>query len=193
MFYTWLLALGMWYSAQAAGADLTSLVDTRQGTDSDFGLSRGNTFPATGMPFGMHLWSPQTGANGDGWKYQWGAQKLRGICQSHQCSPWVGDYAVYSLMPVTGTLCTDGDERAAYFSHDDETALPHYYRVRLSNGTIAEVAPTTRGAHFRFSYPRGQHAWLVLDGYNGKWEMKVDSLRRQIVGWVNNHRFCQPP
>ena len=193
MFYTWLLALGLWYSAQAAVADLTSLVDTRQGTDSDFALSRGNTFPATGMPFGMHLWSPQTGPNGDGWKYQWSAQKLRGISQSHQCSPWVGDYAVYSLMPVTGALRTDGDERATAFSHNDETALPHYYRVRLNDGTTAEVAPTTRGAHFRFSYPRGKQAWLVLDGYNGKWEMEADATRRQIVGWVNNHRFVNHP
>lgn len=171
------------------GADLTGLVDTRQGTDSHFGLSRGNTFPATGMPFGMHLWSPQTGKNGDGWKYQWQATLLRGLCQSHQCSPWVGDYAVYSLMPVTGQLRTAEDERATAYSHDDEVARPHYYRVRLSDGTVAEVAPTTRGAHLRFSYPRRQPAWLVIDGYVGQWDMHIDVEKRQITGWVNNQRF----
>lgn len=32
-------------------SDLTQFVDTRQGTDSDFGLSYGNTYPATGMPY----------------------------------------------------------------------------------------------------------------------------------------------
>ena len=171
------------------GVDLTRLVDTRQGTDSHFGLSRGNTFPATGMPFGMHLWSPQTGKNGDGWKYQWQATSLRGLCQSHQCSPWVGDYAVYSLMPVTGQLRTAEDERATAYSHDDEVARPHYYRVRLSDGTVAEVAPTTRGAHLRFSYPRRQPAWLVIDGYVGQWDMHIDVEKRQITGWVNNQRF----
>ena len=173
----------------AEGDDLTELVDTRQGTDSHFGLSHGNTYPATGMPFGMHLWSPQTGKNGDGWKYQWQATTLRGLCQSHQCSPWVGDYAVYALMPVTGQLRTDGDERATAFSHDDEVAQPHYYRVRLSDGTSAEVAPTTRGAHLRFSYPRRSQAWLVVDGYTAQSDFRVDTEKRQICGWVNNHRF----
>ncbi|UKK51051.1 GH92 family glycosyl hydrolase [Prevotella sp. E13-17] len=187
------ILLGMFSIVHASADDLTHFVDTRQGTDSDFGLSRGNTYPATGMPFGMHLWSPQTGLNGDGWKYQWKADSLRGLSQSHQCSPWVGDYAVYSLMPVTGRLRTDERARAAAFTHDNETALPHYYRVRLNDGTIAEVAPTTRGAHFRFSYPRGQQAWLVLDGYHGQFDMKVDAARRQIVGWVNNHRFVNHP
>lgn len=169
--------------------DLTELVDTRQGTDSHFGFSNGNTFPATGMPFGMHLWSPQTGRNGDGWKYQWAAETMRGLCQSHQCSPWVGDYAVYALMPVSGTLRTDGDERAVAFSHNDEVARPHYYSVKLENGTKAEVAPTTRGAHFRFSYPKGKASWLVIDGYTGEKSFKVDAEKKQITGWVNNQRF----
>lgn len=184
-----LFVMVLFSGMHARMVDLTRFVDTRQGTASDFELSHGNTFPATGMPFGMHLWSPQTGANGDGWKYQWQAKTLHGLCQSHQCSPWVGDYAVYSLMPVAGQLRTDGDARATAFSHDDETALPHYYRVRLSDGTTAEVAPTTRGAHFRFSYPKGQQSWLVLDGYTGQFEFKVDAPHRQIVGWVNNQRF----
>lgn len=175
--------------ASAQGNDLTRLVDTRQGTDSHFGFSHGNTFPATGMPFGMHLWSPQTGKNGDGWKYQWQATTLRGLCQSHQCSPWVGDYAVYSLMPVAGPLRTGEEERATAFSHDNETARPHYYNVRLVDGTQAEVAPTTRGAHLRFSYPKSQQAWLVVDGYTAQWDFQVDSAKRVIHGWVNNQRF----
>lgn len=189
---TW-VALGLLLAAQVSAEDFTHLVDTRQGTDSDFALSHGNTYPATGMPFAMHLWSPQTGKNGDGWKYQWKATSLRGLCQSHQCSPWVGDYAVYSLMPVSGELRTNEDERAAPFSHADEVAQPHYYRVKLADGTIAEVAPTTRGAHLRFSYQRGKAAWLVVDGYTGQWDMLIDEKNRQITGWVSNQRFVNRP
>ncbi len=80
--------------------DLVQYVNTLQGTDSHFGLSYGNTYPTTGMPYAMHTWSAQTGKNGEGWKYQYAVDNIRGFCQSHQCSPWMSDYAVYSFMPV---------------------------------------------------------------------------------------------
>jgi len=48
--------------------DLADYVNTLQGTNSRFELTRGNTYPTTALPFGMHTWTPQTGANGDGWK-----------------------------------------------------------------------------------------------------------------------------
>ena len=175
--------------AQPQMKDLVQYVDTRQGTDSHFGLSYGNTYPATGMPYGMHLWSPQTGKNGDGFKYQYASGKIRGFCQSHQCSPWVGDYAVYSLMPVTGELTVEQDSRASAFSHDNEVALPHYYSVSLDNGIRTEMAPTTRGVHFRFSYPDKGDAYLVLDGYTEMSEIRIIPEKRQIIGWVNNQRF----
>lgn len=41
--------------------DLVQYVNTLQGTDSHFGLSYGNTYPTTGMPYAMHTWSAQTG------------------------------------------------------------------------------------------------------------------------------------
>ena len=183
----WALALSM---AQAKnGADLTRFVDTRQGTQSEYALSHGNTFPATGMPFGMHLWSAQTGVNGDGWKYTYQEDSIRGFCQSHQCSPWVGDYAVYSFMPVTGPLRTDQYGRAARYSHANEQASPHLYSVRLDNGINVQMAPTTRGVHMRFSYPKGKEAWLVLDGYVKGMHFEVDEQKGLVTGWVDNQRF----
>ena len=111
--------------AAAAGKDYTRYIDTRIGTDSDFGLSHGNTYPATGMPFAQHLWTPQTGERYDGWKYSWPHTEIRGFEQSHQCSPWMQDYAVFILMPETGKLVTGLKERGAKFSHDKETARPN--------------------------------------------------------------------
>ena len=84
----------MTIGVQAQKDDLTHYVNTLQGTNSHFGLSHGNTFPATAMPFGVHMWTPQTGRNGDGFKYLYTADKIRGFGQAHQCSPWTGDYAV---------------------------------------------------------------------------------------------------
>ena len=55
----------------AAPPDLVQYVNTLQGTNSTFELTRGNTYPTTALPFAMHTWTPQTGRNGDGWKYQY--------------------------------------------------------------------------------------------------------------------------
>ena len=169
--------------------DLVQYVNTLQGTDSHFGLSYGNTYPTTGMPYAMHTWSAQTGKNGEGWKYQYAVDAIRGFCQSHQCSPWMSDYAVYSFMPMVGELVVNQDKRATKFSHDNEIAKPHYYKVTLNNGITTEMAPTTRGVHLRFSYPSTGDAYLVIDGYTDMSEIKIDPAKRQISGWVNNQRF----
>lgn len=65
----------------------------------------------------------------------------------------MSDYAVYSLMPEVGELVVNEDARASKFSHANEIAKPHYYRVTLDNGITTEMAPTTRGVHLRFTYP----------------------------------------
>ena len=46
--------------------DPVDYVNTLQGTNSKHELTRGNTYPTTALPFGMHTWTPQTGKNGDG-------------------------------------------------------------------------------------------------------------------------------
>jgi predicted alpha-1,2-mannosidase len=164
-------------------------VNTLQGTDSHFGLSYGNTYPTVALPFGQHFWSAQTGRNGDGWKYQYAATTIRGFQQVHQCSPWVGDYAVFSLMPVAGDLRVDENARAATFSHANETALPHDYRVKFDNGISVELSPTERAAHFRFTFPKNQAAFIVFDGYTKNSAIAIDPVKRQITGYVDNGNF----
>lgn len=173
----------------AGRKDYVSYVNTLQGTHSNYGLSYGNTYPTTAVPFPVHSWSPQTGKNGDGWKYTYDATTIRGFQQVHQCSPWMGDYAVFSLMPVTGSLEVNEDKRAAAFSHQDEVAKPHLYKVKLGNGTTTEIAPTERGAHMRFSFPKGKDAYLVLDGYTKLSEVTIHPRERKITGWVRNGIF----
>ncbi len=169
--------------------DLVQYVNTLQGTDSNFGLSYGNTYPTTALPFGMHFWSAQTGKNGDGWKYQYSATTIRGFEEVHQCSPWMGDYGVFTLMPVAGKLVVNEHERAAQFSHNNEIAKPHYYKVKFDNGVTTEISPTERAAHFRFSFPKNEDAYVVLDGYTKMSSVKIDPKAKQITGYVNNGNF----
>ncbi|KOH45444.1 GH92 family glycosyl hydrolase [Sunxiuqinia dokdonensis] len=168
--------------------DLVQYVNTLQGTNSHFGLTRGNTYPTTALPFGMHTWTPQTGVNGDGWKYQFFKDSIRGFQQAHQCSSWTNDYCVFSLMPVTGSLALNQIDRAAKFSHDNEVAKPNYYRVKLDNQITTEISPTERGAHLRFSFPEKQKSYVVLDGYTGLSQVKIHPKENRITGYVHNGR-----
>lgn len=171
-----------------AEKDLVQYVNTLQGTNSTYELSWGNTYSTTAVPYPMNSWSPQTGKNGDGWKYQYSATTIRGFQPTHQCSPWVGDYGVFSLMPVS-ELVVDESKRATPFSHDKEIAKPHYYKVTLENGITTEFSPTTRSAHFRFSFPAKGDAFLVLDGYTKTSQVQIDVANHRITGYVHNGAF----
>lgn len=166
--------------------DLVQYVNTLQGTNSKHELTKGNTYPTTALPFGMNTWSPQTGNNGDGWKYQYFKETIRGFQQAHQCSSWSNDYAVFSLMPVTGALELNEDKRASKFSHANEIAKPHYYKVQFENKITTEMSPTERGVHMRFSFPKSQSSFLVLDGYTGMCGVTIDVKNRRITGFVQN-------
>ncbi len=171
----------------------TELVNTLMGTDSTFDLSNGNTYPAVAVPWGMNFWTPMTAKMGDGWAYKYDDNKIRGIKQTHQPSPWLNDYAAFSLMAVTGELRYEENERASWFSHKAEEAKPHYYRVYLAEYDVtAEVSPTERAAHFRFTFPDASSddnlAYIVLDAFDKGSMVRIIPEERKIVGYArNNH------
>jgi predicted alpha-1,2-mannosidase len=175
--------------AQETPAAAVDLVNPLMGTDSSYELSYGNTYPAIAVPFGMNAWTPVTGKMGDGWGYTYGAHKINGIKQTHQPSPWMNDYAAFALLPMTGALKVKEADRASWFSHKAEVSTAYGYKVYLADYDVtAEVAPTTRAAHFRFTFPKSDQAHVLLDGYAGGSMVSVDARRRRITGYVrNNH------
>jgi predicted alpha-1,2-mannosidase len=167
---------------------ITDLVNPLMGTDSNFALSNGNTYPAIARPWGMNFWTPQTGKMGHGWGYMYDDVKIRGIKQTHQPSPWINDYAAFSFMPVTGELKTGEDERASWFSHKAEIAKPHYYSVYLADYDVtAEVTPTERAAIFRFTFPKNENSYLLLDAFKGGSSVKIIPEERKITGYCQNN------
>ena len=128
-------------------------VSTLVGTQSKHSLSTGNTYPAVAMPWGMNFWTPQTGTMGNGWATP--MMPTRFAASSRRTSsPWINDYGQFAIMPVTGKVAFDQDERASWFSHKAETATPYYYKVYLADHDVtAEFAPTERAAAFRFTFP----------------------------------------
>ncbi|WP_435368474.1 GH92 family glycosyl hydrolase [Sphingomonas faeni] len=165
------------------------LVNPLMGTDSDYTLSYGNTYPAVAVPWGMNFWTPVTGKTNSGWGYTYDANKINGIKQTHQPSPWMNDYAAFSLMATTGALKVKEDERASWYSHKAEDSRPYSYKVYLADYDVtAEVAPTNRAAQFRFTFPQSNDAHIILDGYAGGSMVSIDKAKRRITGYVrNNH------
>lgn len=154
--------------------DPVDLVNPLMGTDSKPSLSNGNTYPAIGLPWGMNMWTPQTGKNGDGWQYVYAADKIRGLKQTHQPSPWMNDYGQFSLMPVTGKGVFDQEGRASWFSHKSESAKPYHYSVYLADHNVkAEITPTERAAMFRFTFQPTDSAFVVLDAFDRGSEVQI--------------------
>jgi predicted alpha-1,2-mannosidase len=180
------LSMNLMYAQQP---DLVRYANTLQGTNSKYELSWGNVNPITSLPFAMNAFTAQTNKDGEGFKYQYETHSIRGFEQTHQCSPWVSDYAVFSLMPVTGKLVVNEDVRASSFDHKNETGKPNYYKVKFDNNITTEISPTARGAHFRFTFPKSG-SYIVLDGYTKMSMVKIIPAEHKIIGWVNNVRWA---
>lgn len=173
--------------AQAVKVNVQNAVDFVQplmGSDSDHGLSTGNTYPAIAMPWGMNFWVPQTGKMGDGWQYTYAAKKIRGLKQTHQPSPWINDYGQFSLMTVVGKPVFDEEQRASWFSHKAEKATPYYYSVYLADYDVtAELCPTERAALMAFTFPKTDSAHVVIDAFDKGSYIKILPDQRKVVGF----------
>lgn len=167
---------------------LVEFVNPLVGTDSDFALSNGNSYPAIALPWGMNFWTPQTNKMGNGWAYMYDDQKLRGFKQTHQPSPWINDYAAFSLFPETGKLIVDENKRASWYSHKVEISRPHYYKAYLANyDVITEITPTERAAQFRFTFPESDASHIIIDAFNKGSMVKISPGERKIAGYCRNN------
>ncbi|MCO8271665.1 GH92 family glycosyl hydrolase [Actinoplanes sp. TRM 88003] len=166
------------------GSRLTNFVDTRRGTNSSGGFSRGNNLPITAVPNGFNFLTPVTNAGSDSWEYVYQRDNnpanlplLQGLAISHQPSPWMGDRNRMSVMPVP----SGGTPGPLAFSHDDEIARPDLYSVKLQNGLTAQMSPTDHGGILQFGFP-GRPTGAVAFS-NGNFRFGTDG---SVTGWVDN-------
>ncbi|HAY3506361.1 glycoside hydrolase family 92 protein [Elizabethkingia anophelis] len=172
------------------GQDLKPVdyVNTLMGTQSKHSLSNGNTYPAVGLPWGMNLWTPQTGKMGDGWAYTYDADKIRGFKQTHQPSPWMNDYGAFAIMPGIGKPKFKEDERASWFSHKAEVATPYSYSVYLADADVTtELTPTERAAYFKFDFPKTDSAYVVIDALDKGSYIKILPKEKKIIGYTTRY------
>lgn len=168
-------------------------VNPLMGTDSKPSLSNGNVYPAIALPWGMNFWTPQTGEMGNGWIYTYDADKIRGFKQTHQPSPWVNDYGQFSIMPVTGKLRFSEDDRASWYSHKSEMVSPNYYSVYLADHDVTtEITPTERAACFRFTFPKTDSAYVVIDAFDDGSYVKLIPGENKVIGYTTKNNGGVP-
>jgi predicted alpha-1,2-mannosidase len=184
--------------------DPVEWVNPLMGSDSKVGLSNGNTYPAIALPWGMNTWTPQTGTMGNGWQYTYSADvsprdprsnnyKMRGFKQTHQPSPWMNDYGQFAIMPVTGKMRFKQDDRASWFSHKAEIAKPYYYSVYLADADVTtEITPTERAAQFRFTYPKSDSSFIVIDALDRGSYIRIIPSQRKIIGYTTKNARSNP-
>ncbi|QNK61805.1 glycoside hydrolase family 92 protein [Pedobacter sp. PAMC26386] len=185
-----LISAAMPVLAQQTGklTDPVDWVNPLMGTASKPSLSNGNTYPTIAVPWGMNFWTPQTGKMGDGWAYTYDADKIRGFKQTHQPSPWMNDYGQFSVMPVTGKMKFNQDDRASWFSHKAEIVKPYYYSVYLADADVTtEITPTERAAQFRFTFPKSDSSYVVIDAFDKGSYIKVIPKERKIIGYSTRY------
>ncbi len=176
------------FSYSQKGTEPVDYVNVLTGTLSKYELSTGNTYPVIARPWGMNFWVPQTGDMGDGWTYVYTADKIKGFKQTHQPSPWMNDYGQFSLMPITGKVVFDQQERASWFSHKAEVAKPYYYKVYLADHDVTtEITPTDRAAMFRFTFPEAKDAYVIVDAFDKGSYVKVIPEENKIIGYTTRN------
>ena len=180
-------------SAQEKVSSPVDLINPLMGTQSKPSLSNGNTYPAVALPWGMNFWTPQTGKMGDGWQYTYDADKILGFKQTHQPSPWMNDYGMFSVFPETGKLKLDEKDRASWFSHKAETAKPYYYSVYLADYDVTtEITPTERAASFQFTFPKSDNSHIVIDAFDKGSYVKIMPGEQKIIGYSTKNSGAVP-
>ena len=207
-------AINISYSQNEGKYELIKYVNPLIGTEK-----MGHTYPGATVPFGSVQLSPDTDTlsydvngkyNADVYKYcagyQYTDKTIVGFSHTHFSGTGHSDLGDILVMPTSGELQLNpgtadnpkGGFRSA-FSHNNETAEPNYYKVKLDdNSILAELTTSSRVGMHRYTFPKSDKAHIILDlvsgiyNYDGKnvWtvlRVENDSTItgfRQTSGWA---------
>lgn len=181
-----------------SAGEFTQYVDPFIGTGAiDGGLS-GNNYPGATTPFGMVQLSPDTHQAPDWYNasgYDHNDSHIYGFSHTRLSGTGASDLIDILLMPTTG------DRKESSFSHDEESASPGLYRVKLADEAIdVELTATTHVGLHRYSYPAGGQRNIRIDldhsANKGSWGRRIINAQirqtsptrlegyRVITGWA---------
>lgn len=163
------------YAAEVEESSLIGYVKPMVGT-SGFG----NVYPGAQIPFGGIQMSPDTDSDyydaASGYKYD--HTTLLGFSLTHLSGTGIPDLGDFLFMPGTGNIHftpgTHEDPDCGYrsrYNHEQEWASPNYYAVNLLDyGVKAEMTSGVRSGMFRFTYPKSDSAFILIDLNHTLWQ-----------------------
>jgi len=151
---------------------VSKYVDIRIGTGG-----HGHCYPGATVPYGMVQLSPDTYNKGWDWcsGYNYSDDSIMGFSHTHLSGTGIGDMLDILVMPCTGAVKTESGTREepkrgyrSRFSHTDEHAVPGYYSVLLRDyGIQAELTATARVGFHRYTFPKGDDSYIIVDLAHG--------------------------
>ncbi len=159
---------------------------------------RGQTYPAVGVPHGKTQWSPQTQYSEKKClpPYYFEDTQIQGFRATHWMSgSCTQDYGSVTIMPVTGKVIVNPEERASAFYRDEEIAKPHTYSVTLNKYNIeAEISATSRAGILKFKFNTYNKKPFILIEPNsdeGSGYVKINKENNLVYGYNPVHRIYQ--
>jgi predicted alpha-1,2-mannosidase len=151
--------------------------------------AEGQTFPATGVPFGMTQWTPQTRAGEAKCvaPYYAADTRIQGFRGSHFLSgSCAQDYGSFTVMPLDSDRKLEAADRASSFARTSERETPYRYGVDLAgSGIHAEITGSARSGMMEFRF-RGDRktGWIALENNVrlGAGSVHIDLKRQEITG-----------
>jgi predicted alpha-1,2-mannosidase len=146
----------------------------------------GQTFPATGTPFAMTQWTPQTRDSSVKCvsPYYFADTRIQGFRGSHFLSgSCTQDYGSMTIMPLSGELKLDQKQRSSAFHRASESMKPYKYAVTLDDyGIDAEMTGTSRAGRMRFRFRKAAKSWVLVqcNSLAGDGEVRVDPEHGEI-------------
>ncbi len=152
--------------------------DPLQWVDTGIGTGgHGHCYPGATLPFGAVQLSPDTYNQGWDWcsGYHASDHSIMGFSHTHLSGTGCGDLLDFLVMAGTGPARLVPGTREApelgyrsRFDPHDEVKRPGYYSVRLRDyGIRAELTATERVGLHRYTFPKSEQAYLILDLQHG--------------------------
>ncbi|WP_242929060.1 GH92 family glycosyl hydrolase [Pontibacter vulgaris] len=165
---------------------LTQYVDPYIGTGY-----HGHVFIGANIPFGAVQLGPNNLTEGWDWcsGYHYSDSTIVGFSHAHLSGTGIGDLGEIAVMPTTGTLkLLKGTHKnpekgfLSLYSHQEETAKPGYYAVKLKRYDIqAELTATERVGFHQYTFPESEQAHIIFDLEEGiGWDQPTETFIEQI-------------
>ncbi len=126
----------------------------------------GHTYPGATLPHGMVQLSPDTRL--DGWDgcsgYHYSDNFIYGFSHTHLSGTGCSDYGDILLMPGNGKPSFDNKVYGSLFNHNDESAKPGFYAVKLLDDNIdVKLTSTERVGVHQYHYNNSKDRFVLLD------------------------------